>query len=139
MNGVGGCDAHTNTLAQRGFTNKKTSTGHVHRAQMYHVAPLPQVIDRKALSCSQCGDAFYAERMLHLHERLVHTTVPPIHCLHCEAAFGHMADLNAHLLTEHTKARIHSCGSCSNVSYSTSLQLKRHASASHQGHYSWRK
>jgi hypothetical protein len=94
--------------------------------------------DRRRLACTHCGDLFYTERMLHLHERLMHTVVPPLHCSHCEVAFGHIADLNRHVLAEHTKLRKHPCGSCSNVSYPTHAQLRRHASATHQGQTPWR-
>lgn len=44
---------------------------------------------------------FTSERMKNLHERIAHARLPCHRCTHCDTIFGHVKDVNAHLIEKH--------------------------------------
>lgn len=105
--------------------------------------------DAQEHQCRECKDSFYSARLLRLHERLVHTTAFPHHCLHCGRGFGLVHDLNRHINDEHARAgesgetregwesregKCHrfTCLKCPSTSYPTETQLRLHARLVHK-------
>lgn len=85
-------------------------------------------------SCAVCGEVFHTTRMLRLHQRIMHDHSVPHHCPHCQSGFGHLADLNTHILSEHdsrTLVKQYPCHLCAHTSYHTATQLKRHKTFAH--------
>lgn len=77
-------------------------------------------------TCRDCNAPFASARMRSLHERVAHEHQPCHVCPHCRGIFGHVSDLNAHILSSHRgPAYAHACGDCG-VRFATRAQLRLH-------------
>lgn len=93
---------------------------------------IPAHIKPKDCPEADCSESFYTDRMLNMHVRVIHRREPCHFCPHCAGPFGHVADLNDHILLAHDRNNMpQKCAECV-CAFNSVFSLRQHIETAHR-------